>query len=331
MIAPRSDSGVMISPSSAPRRSTWSSVTLLGSAWSSRQSVKRTRVSRALPKSGERSRPPSNTTSVSSASRKFTESSLLPRNVTRRSCAPNASEPAIWTPARVASSQLVSASPVATNWLSCTHTSLSRARRRLPPRIVTPVNAHSMNRALAPFGSSRVSLAKCSPSYSPCPRSAPRNGDSDFAHGSPASSLAPVASMGSACPTAPSVPAEGFLEPPGAAVAGHLGVDDQRGGTRPGQPVPDRGQVVRAAHGQGVAAEAAADRGDVGGREPDRAERVPVRAEVVHLGAVGLVVVDHDDHAQAEPDRGLQLADAHQRAAVAQRGHGQPVRPGDRG
>jgi len=42
-------------------------------------------------------------------------------------------------------------------------------------------------------------------------------------------------------------------------------------------------------------------------------------AEVVHLGAVGLVVVDHDQQViEAEADRGLQFARAHQRAAVAE-------------
>ena len=97
------------------------------------------------------------------------------------------------------------------------------------------------------------------------------------------------------------------------------------------QPVPHRAQVVRAAHGDALAAEPAPDLGDVGRREPDRVQRIAVRPEVVHLGAVGLVVVDHDHHGQAEPDHGLQLADAHQRPAVAQRRDRQPVRPGDRG
>ena len=58
---------------------------------------------------------------------------------------------------------------------------------------------------------------------------------------------------------------------------------------------------------------------------------IAVRPEVVHLRAVGLVVVDDHHHRQPQPRDGLQLADAHQRAAVAERGYRQPVRPGDRG
>ena len=119
-------------------------------------------------------------------------------------------------------------------------------------------------------------------------------------------------------------------EPPGPVCRADLGVDHQRPVPRSGQPGAHRVQVSQRADGQARAAEAARDLGEVGGREPDGAQRMPVRAEMMHLGPVRLVVVDHDQHGQAEPDDGFQLADAHQRAAVAERGHGQPVRPRDR-
>src|SRR5262249_51890482 len=82
-----------------------------------------------------------------------------------------------------------------------------------------------------------------------------------------------------------------LLPPPRAVARGDLGVDDQGPVPRPGQPLAHRRQVLRAADGHPGAAETAADGGDVGGREADRVQRVPVRPEVMHLGAVRLVVV----------------------------------------
>ena len=55
-----------------------------------------------------------------------------------------------------------------------------------------------------------------------------------------------------------------------------------------------------------------------------------VRPEVVDLGAVRRVVVDHDQHPQPEARHRLELRQRHHRAAVAERRHGQPVRPGHR-
>ena len=66
------------------------------------------------------------------------------------------------------------------------------------------------------------------------------------------------------------------------------------------------------------------------GREADGVQRRAVRAEVVHLRAVGLVVVHDHDHGQAQPDDRLQLRGPHEGAAVAQRGHRQPVGSGQR-
>src|SRR5215470_18720179 len=96
---------------------------------------------------------------------------------------------------------------------------------------------------------------------------------------------------GGARATAGSVAPEGFLQPPGAAVRGDLRVDDQRPVTRAGQPLADRAKVAGGAHGHPGAAEPAPDGGDVGGREADRVQREPARPEVVHLRAVGLIVV----------------------------------------
>jgi hypothetical protein len=127
------------------------------------------------------------------------------------------------------------------------------------------------------------------------------------------------------------VPAEGLLQPPRAVGRGDLGVDEQRALARAVQPAADRGQVGRIAHRDPLEPEAAADRGDVGRREPHGIQRLAVRPEVVHLRPVGLVVVDDHHHRQPQPRDRLEFAHAHQRAAVAERGHREPVRPGDRG
>src|SRR5216683_3161254 len=126
----------------------------------------------------------------------------------------------------------------------------------------------------------------------------------------------------------PSVTTECFLEPPGAVLRGDLGVDDERTRPRPVEPGPHRAEVLVAPNRHAVAAESAPDPGEVSGREPHGVERVPFGCEMVHLRAVRRVVVDHDDHGQAEPDHGLELADPHQRAAVAEGGDGKAVRPG---
>src|SRR5690606_42141339 len=55
--------------------------------------------------------------------------------------------------------------------------------------------------------------------------------------------------------------------------------------------------------------------GDVGVREGHQLEAGAALLEVVNLGAVGRVVVDRDEHRQAQPDHGLQLGDAHEEAA----------------
>ena len=59
--------------------------------------------------------------------------------------------------------------------------------------------------------------------------------------------------------------------------------------------------------------------------------RLASPAEVVDLSPVGGVVVDDDQHPKAEPADGLELRESHQRAAVAERGHREPVGPRDRG
>ena len=56
-----------------------------------------------------------------------------------------------------------------------------------------------------------------------------------------------------------------------------------------------------------------------------------MRAEVVDLGAVGGVVVDHDEHRQPQAAERLELGQRHQRAAVARARRREPVGPRDRG
>src|SRR4051812_23008420 len=102
----------------------------------------------------------------------------------------------------------------------------------------------------------------------------------------------PASSPGRAAVKAGSVP-ERLREPPGTAVVGDLRVDHQRfaAGTR--EPLAHREQVLGGPDRHPRAAEAAADRGEVGVGEADRGHvRV---AEVVDLRAVGGVVV-HDHH-----------------------------------
>jgi hypothetical protein len=50
--------------------------------------------------------------------------------------------------------------------------------------------------------------------------------------------------------------------------------------------------------------------------------------EVVELRPVARVVVDHDQHAKAQPNRRLQFGDPHEEATVAERGDRQPVGAG---
>src|SRR5207247_9123143 len=97
-------------------------------------------------------------------------------------------------------------------------------------------------------------------------------------------------------PGATSVPAEGLLQPPRAVPGRDLGVDEQRPLAGAGQPVGYGRQVRRVAPGHPLEPEPAADRGDVGRREPDDIEGIAVRPEVVHLRAVRTVVVDDPHH-----------------------------------
>ncbi len=163
-MAPRSESGPMMRPSSAPRRSVESMLVPVKSARVSREPPNADRASVAPAKSTSSRSQSSNRTSVSSAPRKFTESSLQPRKVTRRSSAPNTSTPAAALRSKVTSVHCVSARLVETSRTSRSHTSLNLARCSRPPWKVTPVRAHSMNRLLAACGSSKLSRSKCTPS-----------------------------------------------------------------------------------------------------------------------------------------------------------------------
>src|SRR3954447_21524504 len=87
-----------------------------------------------------------------------------------------------------------------------------------------------------------------------------------------------------------SVSPEGLFEPPGRPSPRDLRVHQHRPVAGPGQPARHGREVVRPPDGRRRAAEAAADRGQVGGRERDGAERMPGRPEMVDLRAVGFVV-----------------------------------------
>ena len=93
------------------------------------------------------------------------------------------------------------------------------------------------------------------------------------------------------------------------------------------QPVAHAVEVGDAAGGQPAAARRLGERREVRRRELGEVDGRALRPEVVHLGAVGRVVVDHDEQRQAEPPERLELGQRHQRAAVAERRHGQPAGP----
>jgi hypothetical protein len=90
------------------------------------------------------------------------------------------------------------------------------------------------------------------------------------------------------------------------------------GGTGPAAPPASQSEK---------GASSAVDRREVGVGELGEVDRVSLRAEVVHLGAVRGVVVDHDQQRQTETHGGLELGERHHRAAVAERGDAEPVGP----
>jgi hypothetical protein len=121
---------------------------------------------------------------------------------------------------------------------------------------------------------------------------------------------------------------ERLREPPRPAVVGDLRVDHQRLAAWTREPFAHREEVFGRPDRHPRAAEAAADRGEVGVGEPDRVQ-VGV-AEVVDLRAVRRVVVDDHHQRQAEPDRGVHFGQCHVEPAVAGAQHRQPVRAGER-
>src|SRR3954470_12215619 len=123
-----------------------------------------------------------------------------------------------------------------------------------------------------------------------------------------------------------SVSAERFVEPPGTVGGDDLRVDDEGTIARATEPVADGGQIASRAHDRARATEAACDGREIRVRELHRLERETVGPEVMHLGAIGLVVVYDDDEREAQPDRGEKLRDRHREPAVAQRGDGEPIR-----
>ena len=130
------------------------------------------------------------------------------------------------------------------------------------------------------------------------------------------------------------VRAECFLEPRRDDVRLDLCVDHDRAGGRAGsaprEPVRERCEIAGGAHRDGLGADGPADRGEVGIGELGQVDGVAQRPEVVHLGAVGGVVVDDDRHREAEAHGSLELGQRHHRAAVAECRHAQPVGARDR-
>src|SRR3954470_19862289 len=104
-----------------------------------------------------------------------------------------------------------------------------------------------------------------------------------------------------------SMSAERFLEPPGTVGRDDLRIDDEGTIARAGEPVADGGQIASRAHDGARATEAACDGGEIRVRELHRLERETVGSEVMHLGAIGCVVVYDDDEREAQPDRGEKL------------------------
>ncbi len=185
MVAPRSDSYPAEIPGEAPRRSTSVQVTFVKSARIMVQPPKLTRNSVAPPNSTSRSRQFSNLTSVSVPLRKFTESSLQSRNVTRRSPAENACTPARAQPARVVSSQPVSARSLETNLVSRIVTSVNLVFLSLPSLKETLPNTQSRKWQFPVAVSSNEVSANRNPSYSWSGSRSPSCGVSDSS-GTPA-------------------------------------------------------------------------------------------------------------------------------------------------
>ena len=93
------------------------------------------------------------------------------------------------------------------------------------------------------------------------------------------------------------------------------------------QPLGDGIQVARSPDRDAVQPDGAAQRGEVDVREPHDVERVALRSEVVHFGAIRGVVVDHDQHPQAESRHRLQVGQPNQCTPVAKCRHRQLLRP----
>src|SRR3954466_11885344 len=126
-----------------------------------------------------------------------------------------------------------------------------------------------------------------------------------------------------------SVATKCLLQPFGTDVGIDFGVQYERA-VAVLEPGADALEIVRRADGHAVAADGFGERGEVGGRELRELDRNAHRAEMVHLGAVGGVVVDHDEHVGLQPADGLEVGERHQQAAVADRGDRQAIRLRDR-
>src|SRR4051812_30599374 len=128
-----------------------------------------------------------------------------------------------------------------------------------------------------------------------------------------------------ASPAMSSVTTECLLQPFGTDVGIDLRVE-HHGALGVLQPLAHRAEVVRHAFAAGRAGE----RGEVRRRELRELDRPAQRPEVMHLGAVGGVVVDDDEQLRLQAAERLELRQRHQQPAVADRSHAQAIRTRDR-
>src|SRR4051812_31832182 len=118
-----------------------------------------------------------------------------------------------------------------------------------------------------------------------------------------------------------SVTTECLLQPFGTDVGIDFGVE-HHGALGVLQPLAHGVEVVRHA----LAAGRAGERGEVRRRELRELDRPAQRPEVMHLGAVGGVVVDDDEQLRLQPAERLELRERHQQSAVADGGDAHAIR-----
>ena len=116
-----------------------------------------------------------------------------------------------------------------------------------------------------------------------------------------------------------------FFEPFGDNRRHHLGIHDHPWRITLRKPIADLREVETLADRRASQAHGAAEGGEVDIGKLDQVQWMTMWSEVVDLGSIRGVVVDDDEHSQAEPRDRLEVRQADQCAAVAERSHGQSV------